>query len=227
MTPRLSILIPVYNEERTLRQMMEALTQCCAEAELIYVDDGSKDASLQILQQHARPQDIVITKQNGGKGSAIRAGLERATGSYTTIQDADLEYHPRQIAALLAEAEKRGGDVCVFGSRFLTQNPNIYRRYLLGNKVITLVLNILFFSRLTDSYTCRKLLPTALFKRMDLKASGFEMEAEICAKALRSGIPVIELPIDYQPRTIEEGKKINWKDAVKGAWTMLKIRLGR
>lgn len=226
MTPRLSILVPVYNEERTLGQMMAALMECCSDAELIYIDDGSKDASLTILKQHARQQDIVISKANGGKGSAIRAGLERATGTYTTIQDADLEYHPRQIAVLLEEAQRRPGDVCVFGSRFLTQNPNIYKRYLLGNKFITLVLNILFLSRLTDSYTCRKLLPTALFKRMNIRASGFELEAEICAKALRSGIPIIELPIDYSPRTIEQGKKINWKDAVKGAWTMLKIRIG-
>ncbi|HRH93197.1 MAG TPA: glycosyltransferase family 2 protein [Candidatus Peribacteria bacterium] len=226
MSPRLSILVPVYNEERTLKQMMEALTGSCPDAELIYVDDGSRDASLKILKDNARPQDVVLTKPNGGKGSAIREGLSKATGAYTTIQDADLEYHPRQIASLLAEAERLGGDVCVFGSRFLTKNPNIYKRYLMGNKFITLALNILFLSRLTDSYTCRKLLPTPLFKKMNIRSSGFELEAEICAKALRSGIPIIELPIDYSPRTIEEGKKINWKDAVKGVWMMLRIRVG-
>jgi glycosyltransferase involved in cell wall biosynthesis len=224
--PRLSIIVPVYNEERTLKQMMDALAQCCADAEIVYVDDGSKDASLGILKAGARPQDKVITKPNGGKGSAIQAGLAEVTGQYCTIQDADLEYHPDQIAGLLAEAEKHGGDICVFGSRFLTENPNIYKRYLLGNKFITMVLNVLFFSRLTDSYTCRKLLPTALFRKMDIRSSGFEMEAEICAKALRAGVPIVELPIAYAPRTIEEGKKINWTDAVKGAWTMLKIRVG-
>ncbi len=224
--PRLSILVPAYNEERTLKQMMDALVEHCADAELIYVDDGSKDGTLQVLKANARPQDIVLTKPNGGKGSAIREGLAKATGTYVTIQDADLEYHPRQIPTLLAEAERLGGDVCVFGSRFLTSNPNIYYRYLAGNKVITLVLNILFFSRLTDSYTCRKLLPTALMKKMDIRSSGFEMEAEICAKALRARIPIVELPIEYRPRTIEEGKKINWKDAVKGVLMMLKIRIG-
>lgn len=226
MSARLSILVPVYNEERTLPEMMRTLVASCPDAELIYVDDGSRDASLKILKEHARPQDVVLTKPNGGKGSAIREGLAKATGAYTTIQDADLEYHPRQMLDLLAEAERRGGDVCVFGSRFLTENPNLYRRYLLGNKMITFALNVLFFSHLTDSYTCRKLLPTALFKKLNIMSSGFEMEAEICAKALRSGIPIIELPIDYKPRSIEEGKKINWKDAVKGVLMMLKIRVG-
>jgi glycosyltransferase involved in cell wall biosynthesis len=225
MSPRLSILVPVYNEERTLKQMMEELVGSCPDAELIYVDDGSRDASLKILKENARPQDVVLTKPNGGKGSAIREGLAKATGNYTTIQDADLEYHPRQIASLLAEAERRGGDVCVFGSRFLTSNPNIYKRYLMGNKCITFALNVLFFSRLTDSYTCRKLLPTPLFKNMNIRSSGFELEAEICAKALRSGIPIIELPIDYKPRTIEEGKKINWKDGIGALWCIFKYNI--
>jgi glycosyltransferase involved in cell wall biosynthesis len=226
MAPRLSILIPVYNEERTLAEMMRELSTHCPEAELIYINDGSKDRSAEILKENARPEDIVISKPNGGKGSAIREGLRHATGQFTTIQDADLEYHPSQIATLLAEAERSNGEVCVFGSRFLTANPNRYKRYLLGNKTVTAVLNILFFSRLTDSYTCRKLLPTVLFQSLNLQSSGFEMEAEICAKCLRRGIPIIELPISYQPRSIEEGKKINWKDAVKGVLMMLRIRVG-
>ncbi len=161
---------------------------------------------------------------------AIRAGLAHATGSYVTIQDADLEYHPRQISLLMAEAEKQNQEqnkeCCVFGSRFLTPNPNIYKRYLLGNKFVTLVLNVLYFSRLTDSYTCRKLLPTELLKSLHLTARGFELEAEICAKCLKRGIPIVEIPIDYQPRTIEEGKKINWRDAVKAVTMMLKVRIG-
>lgn len=220
----LSIIVPVYNEERTVTRIMDALKVECPNAQIIYIDDGSKDGSLALLQQHARPQDKVLHKPNGGKGSAIRFGLEHATGIFTTIQDADLEYHPRQIPVLLKEAERLGGTSSVFGSRFLQKNPNLYKRYLLGNKVVTLVLNILFSSRLTDSYTCRKLLPTTLLKSFNLTSHGFEIEAEICAKCLKRGIPIVELPIEYQPRSIEEGKKIHWKDAVKGIATMIAIR---
>lgn len=204
---------------------METLTACCGDAQIIYIDDGSKDDSLRILREHARPQDLVLTKSNGGKGSAIVMGLQHAEGIYTIIQDADLEYHPRQIPLLLTQA-KCLGHCAVFGSRFLTKNPNLYRRYLLGNKAVTLCLNILFGSHLTDSYTCYKLLPTDVFRSLNLQSRGFELEAEVCAKCLRKGIPIHEIPIVYRPRTIEEGKKINWKDAVKGVMMMLRVRAG-
>ena len=225
MSPTLTILIPVYNEQATVASVMEAIVSSCPDAQIIYIDDGSKDQSLSILRRNARPQDLVLTKPNGGKGSAIVMGFAHAEGTFTVIQDADLEYHPRQIPLLLAQA-KRMGNCAVFGSRFLTKNPNLYRRYLLGNKAVTFCLNILFGSHLTDSYTCYKLLPTAAFRELDLVSRGFELEAEICAKCLRKGIPIHEIPIIYSPRTIEEGKKINWKDAVKGVMMMLKVRLG-
>ncbi len=224
MSHSLSIIVPVYNEARTLLLIMNALKEKCPTAQVIYVDDGSKDGSLAILKAHARQQDTVLTKLNGGKGSAIRMGLSEATGEFTVIQDADLEYDPAQIAMLVEEAIKYPGSA-VFGSRFLQDNPNIYKIFLMGNKFLTWLFNLLYRTNLTDSYTCYKLLPTMLFQSLDLVSRGFEMEAEICAKCAKKGIPIRELPITYKPRTIEEGKKINWKDAYKGVKKMVELRL--
>jgi len=220
---KLSVVIPVYNEERTLPGIMKEIAAACPEAQIIYIDDGSTDRSLAILRNEKRPQDLVVTKPNGGKGSAIREGLKHAEGQFTVIQDADLEYDPREIGALVKEAEKNPGSG-VLGSRFLKPNPNIYRRYLLGNKFLTALINVLFGAHLTDSYTCYKLLPTELFRSLQITASGFELEAEICARCLRSGISLHEIPISYRPRSIEEGKKITWKDGLQAIWTILRLR---
>ena len=223
MSPKLTVLVPVYNEGHTIGSVMKSVAAALPESQIIYIDDGSRDASLHILRAHARPQDLVLTKPNGGKGSAIRMGLEHAEGKFTVIQDADLEYDPKEILSLLKVAE--ANPFCaIFGSRFLTPNPNIYKRYLLGNKAVTGCLNLLFGSSVTDSYTCFKLLPTHLFQSLKLQSRGFEMEAEICAKCLKRRIDIKECPITYKPRTIEEGKKIGWRDAVKGVWTMVGVR---
>lgn len=226
MSHTLTIIVPVYNEERTLATVMAALGAKCPEAQIIYVDDGSKDGSLAILQSGIRSGDLVLHKENGGKGSAIRTGLEQATSRFTVIQDADLEYDPAEIKLLLDAAQSHPA-CAIFGSRFLRKNPNIYKRFLLGNKVLTLILNILYGARLTDSYTCYKLLPTELFRSLKLEARGFELEAEICAKCLLKKIPVVEIPISYKPRTIAEGKKINAGDAWKGVKMMLRLRFSR
>jgi glycosyltransferase involved in cell wall biosynthesis len=221
----LTIIVPVYNEAATVASIMDAVVETCPDAQVIYVDDGSKDSSLAILQSKARPQDLVLTKPNGGKGSAITMGLEHAEGTYTVIQDADLEYHPKQIPLLLNEAKRLDGSV-IFGSRFLTSNPTSHWRFLLGNKVLTSILNVLYWSRITDSYTCYKLLPTDKFRGLKLVSRGFELEAEITCKCLRKGMKIHEIPIVYSPRTTEQGKKINWKDAIRGVTMMLKVRLG-
>lgn len=220
----LSIIVPIYNEEKTLPAVMESLARACPDAQIIYVDDGSADRSLTILRERARTQDTVLTKQNGGKGSALRLGLRHAEGGHTIVQDADLEYDPREIALLLSEATQHPG-AAVFGSRFLRPNPNLYRRYLIGNKVLTFCANIFFGGALTDSYTCYKLLPTNVFRSLGLTGNGFEIEAELCAACLRRGILVREVPISYKPRSLEEGKKIRFRDAVKGLLTMLRVRL--
>jgi len=127
---------------------------------------------------------------------------------------------------LLKRAEETPG-IAVFGSRFLKPNPNIYKRFLLGNKAMTALLNILFFSRITDSYTCYKLLATDLFRSLDIRSNGFEMEAEICCKTMKKGVRIVEIPVTYSPRTIEQGKKIRFSDAVKGALMILRQRVTR
>lgn len=222
--PLLTVLVPIYNEEATLAEVMHALSAALPESEIVYIDDGSKDGSLQILKREKRPQDIVVTKENGGKGSAIREGLKHATGEYCVIQDADLEYDPKEILTLLKEAQAHPRSI-VFGSRFLAKNPNIYSLYLLGNKTLTAIVNILFGGHLTDSYTCYKLFPTDILRSLPLTARGFELEAELSAYPLKFGHEIRECPITYKPRTFEEGKKINGKDAVKGILTMVKVRL--
>lgn len=220
----LSILVPVYNEERTLPAIMPAIAEACPEAEIVYIDDGSTDRSLEILRHHAREKfDRIIAAPHGGKGAAIRRGLDEAQGYYTVIQDADLEYDPQEIHLLMNEAQAHPASA-VFGSRFLQSNPNIYKRFLLGNKTLTACMNLLFHAHITDSYTCYKLLPTAAFRALKLTAQGFELEAEICARCLRSKIPIREIPISYHPRSIEEGKKIRFHDAWKGLLMMLKVR---
>ncbi len=224
MTHSLSVIVPVYNEASTLVSIMHRIGSALPQAQVIYVDDGSTDDSLAILRAHARPQDVVLTKNNGGKGSAIRLGLEKAQGTYTVIQDADLEYDPAEIPMLLQAAMSHPGSV-VFGSRFLKENPAIYNRFLMGNKVLSGIMSVLFGKRITDSYTCYKLLPTDLFRSLHLQSSGFEMEAEICAKCLRKGISIHEVAITYKPRRVEEGKKIRLKDAWTGLCMMIKIRM--
>ncbi len=222
----LTIIVPVYNEERTLETIVPRIFAACeATTEVIFVDDGSKDRSLEILRRLARAQDQVLTKPNGGKGDAIRMGLHHAHGAYVVIQDADTEYNPAEISLLHAKALSSPGSA-VFGSRFLRHNPTLYRRFLWGNKTLSAVLSLLFFRRVTDSYTCYKLLPTELFRSLSLQSTGFEMEAEISAKCLKRGIPIIEVPISYSPRTLAEGKKIRFRDAWKGMIMMLKVRLG-
>jgi glycosyltransferase involved in cell wall biosynthesis len=225
-SPLLTVIVPVFNEERTLTTIMHAIVHACPHAQIVYVDDGSSDGSLAILRSQCRPHDVVLTKSNGGKGSAVLMGLKEAKGEYSVIQDADLEYDPQEIPLLLQRAQKETG-CAVFGSRFLRPNPNLYKRYLWGNKVLTACVNLLFRSHLTDSYTCYKLLPTQIFRSLDLHARGFEFEAELCAQTVCAGVPIHEIPISYHPRRIADGKKINWKDAIRGLATLFRIRCER
>lgn len=211
----LTILIPVYNESATIEAIMLALREHCSDAEHIYIDDGSTDDSLLNIRALARPHDIVITKPNGGKGSAIREGLLRATNAYTIIQDADTEYHPSHIESLLNAALHHPG-CAVYGSRFLRKNPSTHWRFRAGNILLTRIANVLFGARITDSYTCYKLLPTKLFQSLNLESRGFELEAEITGKCLRRSISIVEVPITYRPRSVAEGKKIRWHDAWRG-----------
>lgn len=226
---KLSVIIPVYNEEKTVLTILEKLAKVKAVKEIIAVDDGSSDKTLQILNKFSSKRIKgkrleVVHKKNGGKGSAIRLGLTKVTGDYVLIQDADLEYDPADIPALL-EPIKKGSAEVVYGSRFLGPHLNLLYWHLVGNRFINFVANILYNTTLSDLETCYKLLPTQLFRELDIKAHGFDLEPEITCKILRRGIRIFEVPITYVGRDFSEGKKITWVDGIEAVWVILKIRL--
>lgn len=227
----LTLIIPAYNEVKTLPSLLERVCQLPIPLQLLIVDDGSTDSTREFLQgsaqKHASDKISISTffhPKNSGKGSAIRTALPHITGDIVVVQDADLEYHPDEIPRLIAPILEDRADI-VFGSRFLNPVPaNIYLRYLWGNKVVTWTLNILCGVRFTDSYTGYKFYKSEIFKSLNLESSGFEIDAEINVKISRRRYRVTELPISYTPRTIEEGKKIGWKDAFLTLWTTFRYR---
>lgn len=212
MQQRLSIVVPAFNEEATLPMIIERLHHACPFAQCIFVDDGSRDSSLQIMRKLARPEDIVLTKPNGGKGSAVRMGYEHATGVYTIVQDADLEYSPEEIPFLLTHAEEHHLPV-IFGSRRL-KNQKQFAHFLafIGGSALTHICNILYRTHLTDQPTCYKMVRTDLLHSMVLRAHDFRFDPEITAIIARRRIPIAEYPISYHPRSFAEGKKIGLKD---------------
>lgn len=224
--PRLSIVVPVYNEERTLREIIARVFAACGSfAEVIFVDDGSRDGSLAILRELVRPQDTVITKQNGGKGSAVRKGYEVAKGNYVIVQDADLEYSPEEIPGLLEYAEKHQAQA-LFGSRRLKkQKQFVHVGHFVGGTLLTYICNILYSSRLTDQPTCYKMVRGDLLHTLPLKENDFRFDPELTVMLLRRGVHIHEQPISYHPRSMEEGKKINWRDWFKWVWVFVTLRL--
>lgn len=224
--PRLSIVVPVFNEERTLPVIIERLYASCGGlAQVIFVDDGSKDRSLEMLQSLARPTDIVVTKENGGKGSAVRMGYRYAQGKYTIVQDADLEYSPEEIPMLLQFAEEHDLPA-LFGSRRLKkQKQFVHLSFFLGGSMLTLICNTLYRTRLTDQPTCYKMVRTDILKTLPLEENDFRFDPELTVMLARRNVPIREFPISYHPRTVAEGKKINWKDWFKWVWVFLHLRL--
>ena len=225
---RLSIIIPVYNEEKTILEVLDKTsnTRLGVNKEIIIVDDGSKDQSKEIIEKYLKKKKnsdklrfIAIFKENGGKGSAVRKGIEIATGDIITIQDADLEYDPSEYAKLIKPILE-GKNKVVYGSRFLKNHEPMYKIYYLGNKFLTFLTKVLYGAKITDMETCYKVFDKDVIKNIDLKANKFDMEPEITAKILRQGIEIKEMPITYKPRSIEEGKKINWKDGLQAIYTL-------
>ena len=217
--------MPIYNEEATLEEITRRVHIACGEfSQIIFVDDGSRDQSLVIAQEMARDQDIVLTKENGGKGSAVRMGYEHATGHYTIVQDADLEYDPEEIVTLLEYAEKDNLPV-VYGSRRLRkQKQFVHLLFFIGGSMLTYLCNILYFSRLTDQPTCYKMVRTDILKTIPLRENDFRFDPELTCMLLRRGYKIKEQPISYHPRSLEEGKKICWKDWFRWVWVFVKLR---
>lgn len=226
---KLSIIIPAFNEKDTLTEVVRKVFAVpvldCAK-EIIIVDDGSTDGTAILLEklQAQFPFRWLSQPQNQGKGAALRAGFKLATGEIILIQDADLEYDPNDWKKILTAFENPAVSI-VYGSRNLRPKRRGYRLFVFGVAFLTKLLNLLFKSNLTDSYTCYKAFRRETLQKIKLTANGFEIEAEITAKLLKAGEKIIEVPIDYNPRRFAEGKKINWPDGLKGLWTILKIWL--
>ncbi|PIR52893.1 glycosyl transferase [Candidatus Peregrinibacteria bacterium CG10_big_fil_rev_8_21_14_0_10_49_10] len=222
---RLTIVIPIFNEEKTLEAIATRVFAACGDfAEVIFVDDGSKDRSLEIARSLARPQDTVLTKENGGKGSAVRMGYAHAKGTYVIVQDADLEYSPEEIPGLLSYAEEHHLEA-LFGSRRLKkQKQFVHLLFFLGGSVLTYICNLLYGTKLTDQPTCYKMVRGDILKTIPLQENDFRFDPELTCMLARRGVRILEQPISYHPRSLQEGKKICWKDWFKWVWVFLKLR---
>lgn len=226
----LSIIIPAYNEEASIFQLLEKVCHVLlpADKEIIIVDDGSKDKTAEkcreFIDAHPEVKIIYIRQPNQGKGAALRTGIAKATGKWTIIQDADLEYDPNDYIPLLQWMKEHNGQV-VYGSRFLNKaNKHSYLSFYIGGRLVSIVTNILYGQHLTDEPTCYKFFETRFLQAIPLKCRGFEFCPEVTAKVCKQGIKIHEIPIKYYPRSIKEGKKINWKDGIQAIWTLFKYK---
>ncbi len=222
---KLSIIIPVFNEQDTVRSIIERVTSVPADKEIIVVDDFSDDGTREILgkmqNEKCRFIRIIYHNRNMGKGRAIRTGLEYATGDVVIIQDADIEYNPMECLSLVRPIEQGKSDV-VYGSRFKGGGKFIWKSFI-ANKVLTFFTNLLYDSRLTDMETCYKCIRTEIIKGLKLTSRRFEFEPEVTAKLLRKKYKILEVPVSYKGRT--EGKKIGLKDGIQAIWTLVRWRV--
>jgi dolichol-phosphate hexosyltransferase len=226
---KLSILMPVYNEADTVdvvvKRVLDVSYPC--EVELVVVDDGSSDATPALLARLEDPRVSVHTHPvNRGKGAAVRTAAGKATGSHMVMCDADLEYSPEDLPALLRPVIDGEAEV-VYGTRSFSSHTAFSFWFVLGNKGVTFLANALFDAWISDLETCFKLMPLPLYRSLDVRSAGFGMEAEITGKLLKRGIRPYEVPISYRARSRAEGKKLTWRDGVEAVWILTRIRLGR
>lgn len=227
---KLSIIIPVYNERQTIGEVIERVCSVDLgdiEREIVVADDGSTDGTAEIIERQRELHPFIIKVHtsliNLGKGAAIRFGLEYATGDVILIQDADLELNPQEYTRLLEPILYQGAQV-VYGSRFLNRPSNIPMRTVLANRFLTALTNLLYGSHLTDMETAYKVFTRQAIRSIRLRCVGFDIEPELTAKFLLAGYRIYEVPISYNPRTEDEGKKIRWIDGVEAVYTLLKCR---
>jgi glycosyltransferase involved in cell wall biosynthesis len=226
---KLSVVMPVYNERATLREVVRKVLSVPIEIELICVDDGSRDGSREILAvlQSQYPQiRVVLQPQNMGKGAALRRGIQEATGDFVIIQDADLEYDPAEYPQLLEPLIQGKADV-VYGSRFLGGGPHrvLYFWHSVGNWLLTLLSNCLTNVNLSDMETCYKVFRREIIQSIPIEENRFGFEPEITVKVARRNLRIYEVGISYWGRTYEEGKKIGWKDGFRALYCLMKYSL--
>ena len=227
--PRLSVVIPVYNERATVEEVLKRVQAVAIDKEIVIVDDGSTDGTRERLAGLAAADGsvrVVLQPANRGKGAALRRAFAEARGAIVLIQDADLEYDPADYPALLDPIERGVADV-VFGSRFLGGPHRVLLFWhSVGNWALTTLSNMLTNLNLTDVWTCYKVFRVEVLRGLTLRENRFGFEAEVTAKVARAGWRIYEVPISYHGRTYAEGKKITWKDGVRGVWCTLRYGLG-
>ena len=228
---KLSVIVPVYNEEQTIGAVIErirAVNLGSIEKEIIVANDGSSDGTRRAIDEGPWRNDpgvcVLHSPINLGKGAAVRLGLQYATGDVLLTQDADLELNPEEYGKLLAPIIDDGALV-VYGSRFLQPNSAISRRTRIANRMLTMFTNILFGGRLTDMETGYKAFRKEVLGKVRLRCVGFDFEPEVTAKLLLAGYKITEVPIGYSPRRVDEGKKIRWVDGLDAVYILLKCRL--
>jgi glycosyltransferase involved in cell wall biosynthesis len=226
----LSILVPVYNESRTVASVIDRLRSIDLPVprEIVVVNDGSSDGTREVLDTYPHRDaalTIVHVEQNAGKGAAIRRGLQQARGTVIAIQDADLELDPAQLAALVAPI-LAGETKVVYGSRFLAGRPDAPWLTVLANRTLTFLTNLLFGARITDMETCYKIMRADVARSLGLESNRFDIEPEITAKLLLSGQRIMELPVFFKPRQRHEGKKIGWRDGFRALRVLAGYRFG-
>jgi glycosyltransferase involved in cell wall biosynthesis len=228
MAMRISFLVPVYNEAATIAELLERVEALALEKEVIVVDDGSTDGTAAILDRWHDGRDgrLVLRQENRGKGAAIRAAIPHITGDIAVIQDADLEYDPVDVPALIEPIERGVADV-VFGSRLTGGRPQ--RAYLfwhlVGNRLLSLVTNVLYNTTLHDMETGYKAFRADVLRSLELRSDDFAIEPEMTAKVCLRRLRIYELPIAYYGRTYAEGKKITWRDGIKALYVLFSVRL--
>ncbi len=225
---KLSVIIPVYNEAATVREIVSRVRALPRDLEIILVDDGSTDGTREILRREIEPSDakVVYLDRNRGKGAAVRAAIEHVTGDVSVIQDADLEYNPQDLLDLLRPIEEDKADV-VYGSRFVSGKERrvLFFWHSLGNRFLTVLSNCFTNLNLTDMETCYKMFRTEILRRITLEQDRFGFEPEITAKVSRLGCRIYEVGISYSGRDYAQGKKIGWKDGIVAIWCILKYGL--
>jgi glycosyltransferase involved in cell wall biosynthesis len=223
--PLLSVVMPVYNERETIREIIGRVMRVPMRIELIVVDDCSVDGTRDLLPalQQEYGFKLVLQPRNAGKGSALRRGFQEVTGDVMVIQDADLEYSPEEYPDLIGLISQGRADV-VYGSRFIGRHRVFLFTHYAGNRLLTLITNVLYNTMLTDMETCYKMMRSEVLRSMRLESDGFGIEPEMTAKIFKRGYRVYEVPITYDGRGYEEGKKITWRDGLVALWVLIKYR---